>query len=43
MEVGARLEGDEWIFHVRDNGVGIAPEFHARIWQLFQTLEASRA
>ena len=26
----------------RDNGVGIAPEFHERIWGLFQTLEAAR-
>lgn len=27
-------------FRVSDNGPGIAPEFHARIWGLFQTLEA---
>jgi len=25
---------------VQDDGVGIAPEFHERIWGLFQTLEA---
>ncbi len=27
-------------FHVTDNGPGIAPEFHERIWGIFQTLEA---
>jgi signal transduction histidine kinase len=27
-----------WIFHVSDNGPGIAPEYHERIFGLFQTL-----
>ena len=27
-------------FTVQDNGQGIAPEFHERIWGIFQTLEA---
>ena len=27
-------------FTVKDNGGGIAPEFHKRIWVIFQTLEA---
>jgi signal transduction histidine kinase len=41
VEVGADHDAvDGWVFHVKDNGVGIAPEFHQRIWQLFQTLEA---
>ncbi|HUS33550.1 MAG TPA: ATP-binding protein [Kofleriaceae bacterium] len=41
VEVTARRdEADEWVMCVKDNGVGIAPEFHQRIWQLFQTLEA---
>lgn len=29
-----------WRFSVSDNGPGIAPEFHDRIWGIFQTLEA---
>ena len=38
--VGARARGRRsYEFFVRDNGVGIAPEFHDRIWGLFQTLE----
>ena len=41
IEVGARpCEGRlPYEFFVRDNGVGIAPEFHDKIWGLFQTLE----
>lgn len=31
---------DDWELTVRDDGVGIAPEFHERIWGIFQTLEA---
>jgi light-regulated signal transduction histidine kinase (bacteriophytochrome) len=32
--------GSFWDFSVRDNGQGIAPEFHERIWGVFQTLES---
>ena len=40
VEVGSR--GRSGRFHelyVSDNGVGIAPEYHEKIWGLFQTLE----
>jgi signal transduction histidine kinase len=40
VEVGARGDTDLTTFYVKDNGVGIPPEFHDRIWGLFQTLEA---
>ena len=39
VEVGARVEGEMWALYVKDDGVGISPEFHKRIWGLFQTLE----
>jgi light-regulated signal transduction histidine kinase (bacteriophytochrome) len=32
--------GDYVQFSVRDNGPGIPPEYHERIWGIFQTLEA---
>ena len=32
--------GESYTFTVKDNGAGIAPEFHKRIWIIFQTLEA---
>ena len=31
-------EGDDWIFSVQDNGVGIAKEYHEKIFGLFQSL-----
>jgi PAS domain S-box-containing protein len=35
-----RDNGDAYEFCVSDNGPGIAPEYHERIWGIFQTLEA---
>jgi PAS domain S-box-containing protein len=32
--------GDGWEFSISDNGPGIAPEYHERIWGIFQTLRA---
>jgi signal transduction histidine kinase len=39
VEVGAKRDGEMWAFYVKDDGVGIQPEYHQRIWGLFQTLE----
>jgi len=38
VHVGARRAGDEWIFEIRDNGIGIDPQYFERIFQLFQRL-----
>lgn len=40
VRVAARDAGDFYEFQVSDNGPGIAPEFHERIWGVFQTLES---
>lgn len=39
IEVDARSDGAFVRFSVHDNGPGIAPEYHQRIWGMFQTLQ----
>ena len=36
--VSAKKEGAEWIFCVADNGIGISPEYHDRVFGIFQRL-----
>lgn len=39
VRVGAREADGFWEFSVTDNGPGIAPAFHERIWGMFQMLK----
>jgi PAS domain S-box-containing protein len=43
ISVGWRDLGDAFEFAVTDNGPGIAPEYHERIWGIFQTLSSRDA
>jgi signal transduction histidine kinase/CheY-like chemotaxis protein len=38
IHVDAEPNGHEWIVSVRDDGIGIAPQYHDRIFMLFQRL-----
>ncbi|VTU22687.1 Phytochrome-like protein cph1 [Variovorax sp. PBL-H6] len=38
VSVSARDEGAEWIVEVRDNGIGIEPQYFQRIFMIFQKL-----
>jgi light-regulated signal transduction histidine kinase (bacteriophytochrome) len=38
IHIGARREGRQWIFSVRDNGIGLDPQHAERIFQVFQRL-----
>jgi len=40
VRLSARDAGDAWEFSVSDNGPGIAPQYHQRIFGIFQTLKA---
>jgi signal transduction histidine kinase len=36
IEIGMRREGDETVYYVRDNGIGIDPRYHEKIFGLFE-------
>jgi len=40
VQVGVEELPRFWKFHVRDNGLGINPRYHARIFEIFQTLKS---
>jgi PAS domain S-box-containing protein len=43
IHVTAEPNGLEWVFVVRDSGIGIAPEYHERIFGVFKRLQADGA
>lgn len=43
VRISAVDRGDTWEMAVEDNGVGIPREHHARVWQLFHTLQSHDA
>ncbi len=38
VNVSSALDGDSWTFTVRDNGIGIDPQYFAQIFRVFQSL-----
>jgi PAS domain S-box-containing protein len=43
IHVSALREADSWLFRVRDNGIGIAPEYREKVFLIFQRLHAPDA
>ncbi len=42
VHISAVLKNAEWVFAVRDSGIGIAPEYAERIFLIFQRLHSRR-
>jgi PAS domain S-box-containing protein len=42
IHVGVRREPECWVISVRDNGIGIEPQYFERIFQLFQRLHTRK-
>ncbi|MFQ5735395.1 MAG: ATP-binding protein [Thermodesulfobacteriota bacterium] len=42
VHVSAREEGDEWVFYVRDNGIGISGKFKEKIFVIFQRVDEKK-
>ncbi len=40
VRVSARKAGNQWVFCVKDNGIGIEPKDHERVFGMFQRLHA---
>jgi len=42
IEIGARQDGDKTVFYVRDNGMGIEPRYHEKVFGLFDQLDPNK-
>lgn len=41
LTIGAQDKADHFLFFVRDNGIGIPPEFHERVFAIFQRVKTT--
>jgi light-regulated signal transduction histidine kinase (bacteriophytochrome) len=42
IKIGAKAQEQEWLFWVKDNGIGIDPKYSDRIFQIFQRLHTKQ-
>jgi len=40
IDISVTAQGEEWLFAIEDRGIGIAPEFHSQIFEVFQRLHS---
>lgn len=41
IEIGEEQEEGNFVFYIRDNGVGMQPEYHEKIFDIFERLDSS--
>lgn len=41
VHVSAERRGDDWLVAIRDNGIGVAPRYHEKIFEIFRRLHTS--
>lgn len=41
IRIGAERQGGDWLFRVADDGIGIAPAYHQRVFEIFQRLHGA--
>lgn len=41
IRISAKKEADQWAFCITDNGIGIEPQYHKKIFVIFQRLHAA--
>ena len=42
IHVSCKMEGEEWLFSLKDNGIGIDPQYAERIFIIFQRLHSQK-
>jgi light-regulated signal transduction histidine kinase (bacteriophytochrome) len=43
IEISARRSAQEWIFHIKDNGIGIDPQYAKQVFGIFKRLHSSES
>jgi signal transduction histidine kinase len=41
VEIGVRRDGEDTVYYVRDNGMGIEPRFQDKVFGLFENLDVN--